>query len=63
MKRENGLSKNDGLNRRTFVKGSAGAAIAAGLLHSLSLPVLGEKFVTRLRHGNDLRLSTVRRAV
>jgi putative intracellular protease/amidase len=40
MKKENGLSKNDGLNRRTFVKGSAGAAIAAGLLHSLSLPVL-----------------------
>jgi putative intracellular protease/amidase len=40
MKTENGRSRNDGLNRRNFVKGSAGAAITAGLLHSLSLPAL-----------------------
>jgi hypothetical protein len=35
MKKENGNNRNDGLNlnRRSFVKGSA------GLLHSLSLPV------------------------
>ena len=40
MKKGNGSAGNDGLNRRSFVKGSAGAAIAAGLFHSLSLPVL-----------------------
>ena len=42
MKKENGSSRNDGLNRRSFVKGSAGAAIAAGFFRSLNLPVLAE---------------------
>lgn len=41
MKKKNGSNRNDGMNRRSFVKGSAGAAITAGLLHSLSLPALG----------------------
>jgi putative intracellular protease/amidase len=43
MKKENTRSSNDGLNRRSFVKESAGAALAAGLLHSLSLPTWAEK--------------------
>jgi putative intracellular protease/amidase len=40
MKKENRSTGNDGLNRRSFVKGSAGAALAAGVLHSLGLPAL-----------------------
>ena len=40
MKKKNGSKRSDGLNRRSFVKGSAGTVIAAGLLHSLGLPGL-----------------------